>query len=416
MESTALDIGHRHKATGPLAAQRHRHVGERARNRRRRLVQRDLGRDHLRVAQADLEQPPRHLFDQIARLALDHGGQPLGQRSIVDGVGQVVGTGGRIGVEYEYGVNHEFLAGAALVLEHTVMPIDLQPRQPNLTRHVASLIAAATLIASTLGRTLCTRTPQAPPRAAIMVSAVVASSRSAAGRGVPSAAASSRPRNDFLDDPTSTGKPSSTRESRWASSAQSCSATFAKPSPGSIAIRSAATPAARAASTRAHSSRRTSATTSSYAASLVMSLLCPRQCIRIHGTPAAASTPAMSGSASPPLTSLITLAPAASAAAATAARLVSTEHGTPAAASSVITGSTRRISSAASTRSAPGRVDSPPTSTRSAPSARIARPCATAASSEAYRPPSENESGVTLRTPMTTQRFGRGSRNSVTTR
>ena len=48
-----------------------------------------------------------------------------------------------------------------------------------------------------------------------------------------------------------------------------------------------------------------------------MSLECPRQCIRIHGTPASATTRAMSGSARPPETSLTSAAPASSAAAAT---------------------------------------------------------------------------------------------------
>jgi hypothetical protein len=68
-------------------------------------------------------------------------------------------------------------------------------------------------------------------------------------------------------------------------------------------------------------------------------------------------------SASPPLTSLTSVAPAAIAASATSARVVSTLVRTPAADSSRITGRTRRHSSSLSTRSAPGRVDSPPTST-----------------------------------------------------
>src|SRR5690606_36081546 len=146
----------------------------------------------------------------------------------------------------------------------------------------------------------------------------------------------------------------------------------------------------------------TSATTSRYRASSAITRECRRQCMITYGQPASATTLVMVGSASPPETSLTTTAPAASAAAATAARVVSTLTGTPAAANSVITGTTRRISVAASTRSAPGRVDSPPTSIRSAPCARSSIPCAIAASRLAHRPPSENESGVTLRTPITT--------------
>ena len=122
----------------------------------------------------------------------------------------------------------------------------------------------------------------------------------------------------------------------------------------------------------------------------------------------------MSGSASPPETSLTTAAPAARAASATRARLVSMLTATPAAVSSRMTGRTRSTSVAASIRSAPGRVDSPPMSTRCAPASRRRTPCPTAASRSAYRPPSEKESGVTLRTPITT---GPGARTrSVTTR
>src|SRR4051812_10313258 len=132
--------------------------------------------------------------------------------------------------------------------------------------------------------------------------------------------------------------------------------------------------------------------------------------MRIHGHPASRTTSAIAGSPNPPDTSLTTLAPALSAAAATGARYVSTEVGTPAAVSSRSTGTTRNRSSSASTRCAPGRVDSPPTSMMSAPSARICTACPTAVSRSVYRPPSENESGVTLSTPMITIRSGfRGS-------
>ena len=124
--------------------------------------------------------------------------------------------------------------------------------------------------------------------------------------------------------------------------------------------------------------------------------------MRIHGTFADATVLAMAGSASPPDTSLTTDAPASTAAAATAARVVSMLTGTPSATSSRMTGSTRAFSTSASTRPAPGRVDSPPTSTRSAPASRMPMPWATAWSRSSQRPPSENESGVTLRTPITT--------------
>ena len=69
-------------------------------------------------------------------------------------------------------------------------------------------------------------------------------------------------------------------------------------------------------------------------------------------------------------------------------------------ASASTTGSTRRSSSSGGTGSEPGRVDSPPMSTMAAPSRTSVRACSSAASAARKRPPSENESGVTLTTPM----------------
>ncbi len=94
----------------------------------------------------------------------------------------------------------------------------------------------------------------------------------------------------------------------------------------------------------------------------------PRMCMATHPTPCAAATGHRLAE-----TSFSRLAPAATAAWATAGFTVSTDTRTwPASAS--ITGTTRRSSSASATGSAPGRLDSPPTSTRSAPSATISRP------------------------------------------
>ncbi len=135
-----------------------------------------------------------------------------------------------------------------------------------------------------------------------------------------------------------------------------------------------------------------------------MSMLWPRQCMTTNGTRASATTGTMRASARPPLTSLTRRAPAATDCSATEARMVSTLTMTPSAASARTTGSTRRSSSASSTRVAPGRVDSPPTSIRSAPAATRSRPCLTAASGSNHCPPSEKESGVTLTTPMTAHR------------
>ena len=57
-------------------------------------------------------------------------------------------------------------------------------------------------------------------------------------------------------------------------------------------------------------------------------------------------------------------------------------------------------SKSSGTGSEKGRVDSPPISRISAPSAASFSPWATAASHDKKIPPSENESGVTLTTPM----------------
>src|SRR4051812_14175968 len=126
----------------------------------------------------------------------------------------------------------------------------------------------------------------------------------------------------------------------------------------------------------------------------------PSMCIRQQPARAPATSPASSGSKRKAETSLTIVAPASSAARATATFVVSIETRGPAPDSCSTTGNTRRSSSSAGTGSAPGRVDSPPTSRMSAPSAASWRPCATAASGSRNRPPSENESGVTFTTPI----------------
>ena len=95
-------------------------------------------------------------------------------------------------------------------------------------------------------------------------------------------------------------------------------------------------------------------------------------------------------------------APAATAARITAGREVSTEIGIDVErARASTTGTTRAISSATDGGRDPGRVDSPPMSRSSAPCSIIASPWSMAAVGSVYRPPSENESGVTLTIPHT---------------
>ena len=126
----------------------------------------------------------------------------------------------------------------------------------------------------------------------------------------------------------------------------------------------------------------------------------PCACIRITGAWACATRLALASSKPSADTSLIIRAPAFKAAVITAALRVSAEtmwaFDSPA-----MTPSTRAISSSVVTVSEPGRVDSPPTSRISAPSLASFRPWAIPASTFAKRPPSENESGVTLTIPMT---------------
>jgi hypothetical protein len=104
---------------------------------------------------------------------------------------------------------------------------------------------------------------------------------------------------------------------------------------------------------------------------------------------------------------LTIVAPASSAAAMVAALRVSTETQAPRAASAAITGTIRATSSGAATGCACGRVLSPPMSMISAPASSIAIPAVTAACGVPKSPPSEKESGVTFRIPIT-----RGRRKS----
>ena len=87
-------------------------------------------------------------------------------------------------------------------------------------------------------------------------------------------------------------------------------------------------------------------------------------CMAIHPAPVSAATGHRVAEMS-----LMMVAPAVTAARATAALRVSMETRAPLAASASTTGNTRRSSSASGTGRAPGRVDSPPTSMMSAPSA-----------------------------------------------
>src|SRR5215475_10581373 len=137
-----------------------------------------------------------------------------------------------------------------------------------------------------------------------------------------------------------------------------------------------------------------------------------RLCMTMTGTRCSATTRAMSGSRCSPHTSLTMAAPCPSAQAAISALIVSIETGTPRATAAGSTGASRSNSSSSDTGTAPpyGLVDSAPMSRMSAPSAASRCACASAAAGSMKRPPSENESGVTLRTPITIGRPRASSR------
>ena len=139
-------------------------------------------------------------------------------------------------------------------------------------------------------------------------------------------------------------------------------------------------PATRQASTRSARKAKTSSTTSSYRGSSCMVSGLPCIWTSTALAPASATRRSDAGSAVSAETSLAMPAPAASAARSTPGWRVSTDTGTPSAASAATAGRMRRHSSASSTSTAPGRVDSPPISTMSAPAAASARPRPIAAS------------------------------------
>ena len=147
--------------------------------------------------------------------------------------------------------------------------------------------------------------------------------------------------------------------------------------------------------------RSTSAKTSSYFGASCMVFGCPCICIRHTGSPVSAAACSAPGSVSERI-SLMICAPALADWRITSALEVSTEiHTSKRWAMASTTGITRASSSSTLTSAAPGRVDSPPISMMVAPALIIRLACFTASISELWAPPSEKESGVTFRIPIT---------------
>ena len=126
------------------------------------------------------------------------------------------------------------------------------------------------------------------------------------------------------------------------------------------------------------------------------------------GTSASAATRAIAPASSAycnPQMSFSICAPARSAARAVSALNVSTETGTGHSGRTASrNGRSRSISSSAPIGTKPGRLDSAPMSMMSAPSRTISSIWRSAISRVFHLPPSENESGVTFRIPMTSVR------------
>ena len=225
------------------------------------------------------------------------------------------------------------------------------------------------------------------------MSAIV-SAASVPGRRRSTSASMIPPMNDLRESPTRIGAPNRRKRSRFQMQAWFCSRVLPKPTPGSSRIRPKGTPAP-AARLSERSKKRSTSSRMSIAASFSS-----RLCMMTTAEPVSATASAMPGSRCRPQTSLMTQAPSRAASRATLALLVSMEIGASSSASASSAGTTRRSSSSSGTGRWPGLVDSPPISTIAAPSATIVFARATAAASSAWRPPSENESGVTLRMPM----------------
>src|SRR6056297_338642 len=209
---------------------------------------------------------------------------------------------------------------------------------------------------------------------------------------------------DFLETPTSRGCPRMCICSRDASSCRLCSRLFPKPKPGSRRIFSGRIPASSA--TRILSVRKalTSRRTFRYSGRSCMVSGSPWMCMMHTGMPARAAT---SGAPSRcrARTSLIRPAPSCAASAMTSGALVSTEiTASSSRAAASTTGHTRSTSSWTETGVAPGLVDSPPMSMKAASSETICLARARAASGRLNWPPSEKESGVTFKTPITWHR------------
>ena len=137
----------------------------------------------------------------------DDVGRQLGQRAVVERVGEVVaGRGGRE-VDPHRDVDDEVLPVAALVVEHAVVCRERSSRATRSGRATSLGHAVDDFEGVDRGPHVVHPHAPCPVRPASAEITAVAVSRPSGGRGLPSASASRAPRKRLRDAPTSTGMP-----------------------------------------------------------------------------------------------------------------------------------------------------------------------------------------------------------------
>ena len=115
-------------------------IGERVGDRRLRLADRHL---HLRAGcEASVRQRPGQCLDEVVGLPRDDPREVVGECPVVDGVGEVVGRGGKRQVAPQDHVDDEVLAVSLLEVEDAVEAADGEAGQADLIGHVRSSMSA----------------------------------------------------------------------------------------------------------------------------------------------------------------------------------------------------------------------------------------------------------------------------------
>ena len=352
----------------------------------------------------------------------EHGGADL---AVVDGVGEVVAGAGRREVDGELDVDDELLALAPLVVEDAVVAAAADAPTAGCGRASRRLTARSPWPCRRLDHvervdrraTSCTRTHHTPAgRRARWSRRSRRRARAAGGRAVGVAPAGRRG-TSCARRRRAPGGPSATSSSSRRSSAQLCSACLANPRPGSSTTRSrrdaGGDERVDALGQLAHD----------VGDDVVVDAR--GRCMSV-AVPAPVHRDVRRRRARRPRRSMLGVGQAAADVVDErgagldrrrgdlGAHRVDADDRRPSAASAATTGATRR-SSSLDARPRRRRAGSTRRRRRRGrrPRRRSSRPCATAASGSSQRPPSENESGVTLTTPMTQRPAGAGERRAA---